>query len=40
MAGLVYYFGAKAFSILVIIMVKIVYLGFLARRASGVAPII
>ena len=39
MAGLVYFFSAKAFLILAIITAKIVYLGFLASRASGVAPI-
>ena len=33
------FFGAKAFLILVIVTVKIVYLGFLTSRASGVAPI-
>ena len=33
------FFGTKAFSISAIIIVKIVYLGFLASRASGVAPI-
>ena len=33
-------FSAKAFLILAIITVKIVYLGFLASRASGVALII
>ena len=32
-------FSAKAFLILAIITVKIVYLGFLASRASGVALI-
>ena len=40
MAGLVCFFSAKAFLISAIIMAKIVYLGFLASRASGVAPII
>ena len=33
-------FSAKAFLILAIVIVKIVYLGFLASRASGVALII
>jgi hypothetical protein len=36
----VYFFSAKAFLILAIVIVKIVYLGFLAGRASGVALII
>jgi len=40
MAGLVYFFGAKAFLILAIIIVKIVYLGFLASYTNRVAPII
>ena len=35
-----YFFSAKAFLILVIITAKIIYLGFLASRASGVALII
>jgi len=39
-AGLIYFFNAKAFLILAIITAKIVYLGFLASRASGVALII
>ena len=39
-AGLVYFFSAKAFLILAIIIIKIIYLGFLASYASGVAPII
>ena len=39
MAGLVYFFSAKAFLILAIITVKIVYLGFLASCASRVALI-
>jgi len=39
MAGLVYFFSAKAFLISAIITVKIVYLGFLASCANGVAPI-
>ena len=34
-----YYFSAKAFSILAIVIAKIVYLDFLANCASGVAPI-
>ena len=34
------FFSAKAFLISAIVIVKIVYLGFLASRASGVAPII
>jgi hypothetical protein len=38
-AGLVYFFSAKAFLISAIVIVKIVYLGFLASRASGVALI-
>jgi hypothetical protein len=38
-AGLVYFFSAKAFLILAIVTAKIVYLGFLASRASRVAPI-
>ena len=33
------FFSTKAFLILAIIIVKIVYLGFLASRASGVALI-
>ena len=33
------FFGAKAFLISAIITAKIVYSGFLASRASGVAPI-
>jgi len=40
MAGLVYFFSAKAFLISAIIIAKIVYSGFLASYASGVAPII
>ena len=39
-AGLVCFFSAKAFLILAIITAKIIYLGFLASRASGVALII
>jgi len=39
MAGLVCFFSAKAFLISAIVTVKIVYLGFLASRANGVAPI-
>ena len=40
MAGLVCFFGTKAFLILAIITAKIVYLGFLASYASRVALII
>jgi len=40
MAGLVYFFSTKAFLISTIIVVKIIYLGFLASYASGVALII
>jgi len=36
----VYFFSARAFLISAIITAKIVYLGFLASYASGVAPII
>ena len=39
MAGVVYFFSAKAFLISAIVTAKIVYLGFLASRASGVALI-
>jgi hypothetical protein len=39
-AGLVYFFSAKAFLISAIVTVKIVYLDFLASRTSGVALII
>ena len=39
MAGWVHFFSTKAFLILVIIIAKIVCLGFLLSRASGVAPI-
>ena len=39
MAGLVYFFGAKAFLILAIVIAKIMYLGFLVSCISGVAPI-
>ena len=39
MAGLVYFFDAKAFLISAIITAKIVYSGFLASYASGVALI-
>jgi len=39
-AGLVYFFSAKAFLILAIVIVKIVYSGFLASYANGVALII
>jgi hypothetical protein len=38
-AGLVYFFSAKAFLILAIVTAKIIYSGFLASRASGVALI-
>jgi len=38
-ARLVYFFSAKAFLISAIVIVKIVYSGFLASCASGVAPI-
>jgi len=38
-AGLVCFFGAKAFLILAIVIVKIVCLGFLVSYASRVAPI-
>ena len=34
------FFGAKAFLISAIITAKIVYSGFIASRANGVAPII
>jgi len=37
--GLVYFFSAKAFLISAIVIAKIVYLGFLASYASGVALI-
>ena len=40
MIGLVYFFGDKAFLISAIVTVKIVYLGLLVSRASGVALII
>src|SRR6266700_6977639 len=40
MAGLVCYFGAKAFLMSAIVMAKIIYLGFLARCTSGVTLII
>jgi hypothetical protein len=40
MAGLVYFFSAKAFLISAIVIVKIIYSGFLASRASRVALII
>jgi len=40
MAGLVYFFSAKAFLILAIITVKIIYSGVLANYASRVALII
>jgi len=39
-AGLVYFFSAKAFLILAIVIIKIIYSGFLASCASGVALII
>jgi len=39
MAGLVCFFSAKAFLISAIVIAKIVYSGFLASCASGVAPI-
>jgi len=39
-AGLVYFFSAKAFLISAIVTVKIIYSGFLASCASGVALII
>ena len=39
MAGLVCFFGVKAFLISAIVIVKIVYLGFLANCTSGVALI-
>jgi len=39
MAGLVYFFSTKAFLISAIIIAKIIYLGFLASRASRIAPI-
>jgi len=39
-AGLVYFFSAKAFLILAIITAKIIYFGFLVSYTSGVAPII
>jgi hypothetical protein len=35
----VYFFGTKAFSISATVIVKIVYLGFIASRTSGVALI-
>jgi len=37
--GLVYFFSTKAFLILAIVTVKIVYLGFLASYTNGVALI-
>jgi len=40
MAGLVCFFSAKAFLISAIVTVKIVYSGFLASCANGVALII
>ena len=39
-AKLIYFFGTKAFLILVIIIIKIVYLGFLTSHANKVALII
>ena len=39
MAGLVYFFSAKAFLISAIITAKIVYLGFLASHTNGLALI-
>ena len=39
MVGSVCFFSTKAFLISAIVIAKIVYLGFLASRASGVAPI-
>jgi len=40
MVGLICFFSAKAFLISAIVIAKIVYLGFLASYASGVALII
>jgi len=40
MAGLVYFFSARAFLISAIITAKIVYLGFLASYTNRVALII
>ena len=40
MAGLVCFFSTKAFLISAIVTAKIIYLGFLASYASGVALII
>ena len=40
MAGLVYFFSVRAFLILAIITVKIIYLGFLASCISKIALII
>jgi len=40
MAGLIYFFSAKAFLILAIVTIKIVYLGFLISYTSKVTPII
>jgi len=39
-AGLVCFLSTKAFLILAIVTAKIIYLGFLASCANGVAPII
>jgi len=38
-AGLIYFFSAKAFLILAIVTAKIIYSSFLASCISGVAPI-
>ena len=40
MAGLVYFFSARAFLISAIIIVKIIYLGFLASYINRIALII
>ena len=40
MAGLVCFFNTKVFLILIIVIVKIVYLGFLVSRISEVVLII
>jgi hypothetical protein len=39
MVGLVCFFSARAFLILAIVIVKIIYLGFLASRASRITLI-
>ena len=39
MVGLVYFFSAKAFLILAIVIVKIIYLGFLVSYTSKIALI-